>query len=65
MTLYSVRVDPYFEGLLYPEKQTGSRKKLPLCAKIAGKLGCVPLHLNKPNLPFSPKTVTESRISGV
>ena len=26
MALYSVRVDPYFEGLIYQEKQTGSHK---------------------------------------
>ena len=30
MALYSVRVDPYFEGLIYPEKQTGSHKVVSL-----------------------------------
>ena len=40
-------------------------QKLSLCAKMAGKHVDVPSHLNKTNLHFSPKTVTESRIFGV
>ena len=55
MALYSVRVDPYFEGLIYPEKQTGSHKSCLSVLKWRGNVG-VPLHLNKTNLHFSPKT---------
>ena len=50
MTLYSVRVDPYFLRATLSREANRKSQKLFLCAKMAGKHGGVPLHLNKANL---------------